>query len=101
MANLVAGRDVSPELVQGAVSGASIARAMSPLMGDTPERDRALEGLAHVRKALGAPGAAKPHSYSISVYEIGGGFHSQTSQNRTGRGRFERDRSTAGTPYPI
>lgn len=58
MANIVAGRDVAPELVQHEVNGTSLASGLAPLMEDTPEREYALGGLTEVREALGPPGAS-------------------------------------------
>jgi len=59
MVNLVAGRQVAPELIQGAVTPAALARAVLPLLdAASPERRAQLEGLAEVRRRLGSPGAA-------------------------------------------
>jgi lipid-A-disaccharide synthase len=59
MVNLVAGRQVAPEFIQGAVTAASLAHAVRPLLDPaTPERRAQLEGLADVRRRLGEPGAA-------------------------------------------
>ncbi len=59
MVNLVAGRQVAPELIQGAVTPAALARAVLPLLDPaSPERRAQLEGLRDVRRRLGDPGAA-------------------------------------------
>ena len=58
LANIVAGEDVAPELLQGHANGEEMARALIPLLVDGPERARALEGVARVRGLLGAPGAS-------------------------------------------
>ncbi len=59
MVNLVAGRPVAPELIQGAVRGEALARAVLPLLEPaSAERQAQLEGLAVVRRRLGEPGAA-------------------------------------------
>jgi lipid-A-disaccharide synthase len=58
MANIVAGMDVAPELVQGEVTGPALAAALAPLMEDSPLRSGAVAGLSLVRQALGEPGAA-------------------------------------------
>jgi lipid-A-disaccharide synthase len=59
MVNLVAGRQVAPELIQGAVTPPALARAVLPLLDPTsPERRAQLEGLLEVRRRLGDPGAA-------------------------------------------
>ncbi len=58
LANLVAGTEVVPELLQGSATPSALAARLVPLLGDTPARARQLEGLARVRAALGTPGAS-------------------------------------------
>jgi lipid-A-disaccharide synthase len=59
LVNLVAGRMVAPELVQGAATAARLAAAVQPLLDpDSPERRSQLEGIVEVRRRLGGPGAA-------------------------------------------
>jgi lipid-A-disaccharide synthase len=59
MVNLVAGRGVAPELIQGAVTAEALEGAVRPLLDpSSPERRAQLEGLAEVRLRLGQPGAA-------------------------------------------
>ena len=59
MVNLVADRQVAPELIQGAVTPRALAAAVLPLLDPaSPERRAQLEGLAEVRRRLGAPGAS-------------------------------------------
>jgi lipid-A-disaccharide synthase len=58
LANLVVGDRVVPEVLQRAVTGEGLARALAPLVEDTPERARVVAGLALVREKLGRPGAA-------------------------------------------
>jgi lipid-A-disaccharide synthase len=58
MANIVAGRDVAPELIQGAATGRRMADAAQILSSDGDERTEALEGLKLVREKLGPPGGA-------------------------------------------
>jgi lipid-A-disaccharide synthase len=59
MVNLVAGRQVAPEFIQGAATPAALARAVLPLLDpSSPERRAQLEGLLDVRRRLGDPGAA-------------------------------------------
>ena len=59
LVNLVAGREVVPEFVQGeATPGALAAAAASLLDRDSPGRREQLAGLLEVRVRLGRPGAA-------------------------------------------
>jgi len=58
LANLVAGEEVVPELLQGSATPSALAERLVPLLGDTPARTRQLDGLARVRAALGTPGAS-------------------------------------------
>lgn len=58
MVNLVAGRRLCPELIQGAATPEALAGAIAPLLDDTPERRAMLEGYADVRRRLGEGGAA-------------------------------------------
>lgn len=59
LANLVAGRQVVPEFLQGAATPSAMARALEPMLDKADPRRRAtLDGLASVRRALGKPGAA-------------------------------------------
>ncbi|HJV21285.1 MAG TPA: lipid-A-disaccharide synthase [Holophagaceae bacterium] len=57
LANIVAGREVAPELVQGRVSPQSLGRTLAGLL-EAGESRRRREGLATVRAHLGEPGAA-------------------------------------------
>jgi lipid-A-disaccharide synthase len=58
LANLVAGEEVVPEVLQGEATPLALARELRPLLEDGPERRLQLEGLARVAAALGEPGAA-------------------------------------------
>jgi len=59
LANLVAGREVVPELLQDDATPGAIARALKPLLDDGPARSAVLEGLETVRDSLGEPGVAE------------------------------------------
>lgn len=56
--NLLAGREVVPELIQGAMRPARIAAELQRLLDDPAARAQQLRDLAEVRQKLGAPGAA-------------------------------------------
>jgi lipid-A-disaccharide synthase len=59
LVNLIAGREVSPEILQGAVTPGALAAAVLPLLDARSEAARRQrEGLALVRERLGPPGAA-------------------------------------------
>lgn len=60
LVNVVAGREVAPELIQHALEPAGAARRLEPLLrAGTPEREAMLAGLAEVRGRLGEAGAAE------------------------------------------
>jgi lipid-A-disaccharide synthase len=62
LVNLVADERVAPELIQDAVTGARLAEAVLPFLDiESPQRKRAVEGLARVRTLLSAPAGA-PHA---------------------------------------
>jgi lipid-A-disaccharide synthase len=58
LANLVAGKRVVPELLQGAATAEGIAAATAPLLDDGPVRETQRTGLKEITDALGGPGAA-------------------------------------------
>jgi len=58
MVNLLAGKELCPELIQHAVTPDNLVRAITPLLGDTTERAVMVEGLRAVKKSLGSGGAA-------------------------------------------
>ena len=57
MVNLIAGRMVVPEFLQRQVTQKNIIEALIPLLSDTVERKKMLEGMSQVRRSLGMPGA--------------------------------------------
>jgi lipid-A-disaccharide synthase len=58
LVNLVAGREVVPEMLQDRAEAVPLADALRPLLDADDPRTRAQrEGLAVVRERLGAPGA--------------------------------------------
>jgi lipid-A-disaccharide synthase len=59
LVNLVAGREVVPEILQSQAVAPTLAAALRPLLDRSDPRTRAqCEGLAQVRERLGHPGAA-------------------------------------------
>lgn len=59
LVNLIAGREVAPEFLQGAATPVALAGAVLPLLdARSPGACRQREGLALVRERLGPPGAA-------------------------------------------
>lgn len=57
LVNLVAGERLMPELVQDDANPGTLSSALSPYLSqDSPERRKALDGLARVQAALAAPG---------------------------------------------
>ncbi|MBU4412930.1 MAG: lipid-A-disaccharide synthase, partial [Proteobacteria bacterium] len=59
LVNLVAGREVVPELLQDEAVPEKIADATLRLIKNQAERTRMLAGLAEVRERLGGPGASE------------------------------------------
>ncbi len=59
LVNILAGRGLVPELLQGEASPERMAAEIERLLGDRAARDAQLEGLRAVRASLGEPGAAR------------------------------------------
>jgi lipid-A-disaccharide synthase len=57
--NVVAGREIVPELVQGDVTPERVAREAEAILADPARRTRMIEDLRGVRARLGEPGAAE------------------------------------------
>jgi lipid-A-disaccharide synthase len=57
LVNLLAGRAVVPELLQGQASPERMAGELEKLLDDPEARRAQLEGLSEVRRSLGEPGA--------------------------------------------
>jgi lipid-A-disaccharide synthase len=57
LVNLLAGREVVPELLQTEASAARMAAELEALLVDGPAREAQLAGLREVRGSLGEPGA--------------------------------------------
>lgn len=58
MVNIVAGREICPELVQGRATGRHLADALEPLLEPTDARHAMLEDLKAFRESMGEGGAA-------------------------------------------
>jgi lipid-A-disaccharide synthase len=56
MVNLIAGREVVPELVQGDFTAQNVVGQLKGILADGPARTRMIEGLAKVRESLRGPG---------------------------------------------
>lgn len=59
MVNILAGRELCPELIQGNARPADLAETLEPLICEGLRRTRVLEGLETVSRSLGPPGAAE------------------------------------------
>ncbi len=59
LVNLIAQREVHPELLQDAVTPGRIAAEVNALLPGGPKREEVLNGLAEVRRRLGGPGASE------------------------------------------
>lgn len=70
MVNLIAKREVCPELIQGAATGSAAANALIPLLGDTGERDLMVQALRDVAQHLG-PGGAAAKAADLIAGELG------------------------------
>jgi lipid-A-disaccharide synthase len=70
--NILAGREVVPELIQRAVRAEVLAERVRPLLSDTPERSRMVEGLTAVRASLGSPGASARVAEIVLARALGG-----------------------------
>ncbi len=69
--NLIAGRDVVPELIQSAANPAAMAAAILPLIDDGPAREKMVAELIEVKERLGRPGAVKRAADKIAELLVG------------------------------
>lgn len=56
--NIIAGREVAPELLQGKLTAESLAAAAAQLLGDPAAKAAAVQATAEIRDRLGPPGGA-------------------------------------------
>ena len=59
LVNILAGKELVPELLQGEASPERMAAEVERLLGDRAAREAQLEGLREVRASLGEPGAPR------------------------------------------
>src|SRR5262249_39196822 len=70
MVNLIAGRVVVPELMQGQMTGEAIAREARRLLSEGAARAEMKAGLAEVREKLANAGIPAPQRAAAVVQEI-------------------------------
>jgi lipid-A-disaccharide synthase len=68
MVNLVAGRKIVPEVIQGDFSAANVAREVLPLFTDQARIARMRDDVAEVRAKFGAPGASERAARAVATY---------------------------------
>ena len=59
LVNLVAGREIVPELLQSDANAQRIAAEALRILRDSKLREQMIESMGEVRESLGAPGAAE------------------------------------------
>jgi len=68
MVNLIAGRDVVPELIQGGFTPERVAVEVLRLLDEPARRDAMRRGLADVRARLGGPGASDRAAHAVAAF---------------------------------
>jgi lipid-A-disaccharide synthase len=102
--NIISGREIVPDLLQSKANPRSMADALAPLIRGGPERERMLEDLKSVVKALGGPGAsAKVAAVLERVLESRGAAAPKFGDGPGGGGSLgggqpERERPEGGKP---
>jgi len=71
MVNIAAGRGLCPEFIQGKATAGALADSIEPLLTETPERSRMIQGLEKVKQSLGTGGAGK-RAADIIIRELSG-----------------------------
>lgn len=69
--NIIAGRDICPELIQNAATPEALAAAIDPLLTDTPARQTMIEALKQTTESLDSGGAAERAADAVMA-EMGG-----------------------------
>jgi lipid-A-disaccharide synthase len=85
MPNLIAGRQVVPELIQQEFTPANVARETLALLTDAPRVERMRADLAEVRRALGTPGASL--RVARTVLDVAARAHTEPVQTTPRIGR--------------
>ncbi len=70
MVNLIAGRQVVPELIQQDFSSANVVRELIKVIVDGSAREQMLEGFAEVKRALRGPNQGSTHPADRAAEEI-------------------------------
>jgi lipid-A-disaccharide synthase len=70
MPNLIAGRDVVPEFVQGRFRPDAVAEKMRELIADSPEREKMIANLAEVREKLRSAGTNATERAAEAVMKL-------------------------------
>ncbi|MBT3194020.1 MAG: lipid-A-disaccharide synthase [Verrucomicrobia bacterium] len=70
MVNIIAGREICPEFLQMAATPAAVANALTPLIDDTPQRQRMLHDLDEVIAVMG-DGGASDKAAQVVLQELG------------------------------
>ncbi|OVE75247.1 lipid-A-disaccharide synthase [bacterium E08(2017)] len=65
MVNIIAGRGICPEYIQGQVTPSALAAAASPLLSDTQERRDMIKALEEVKDSLGSQDASTKAAESV------------------------------------
>jgi lipid-A-disaccharide synthase len=68
LVNILAGRTVVPELLQGEASPARMAAEAERLLSDPAAREAQLRGLVEVRRTLGEPGAPRRVAEEVASF---------------------------------
>jgi lipid-A-disaccharide synthase len=69
MVNIVAGHEICPELIQGKATPLALAKTLTPLVNDTPQRRDMLRELDKVISGMGQGGTAE-HAAKIVLREL-------------------------------